>query len=88
MKPDRTTAEVFVDAVRDELNGTPNASHPVQFRDLPYHEGLVGCTLCGSVVADADEWKDQHRENHDKHNRVHDKIEAEALSYKSPPRYG
>lgn len=87
MKSDRTSAEVFVDAVRDELNGTPHASHPVQFVQVgvPY---TVACTLCGSLVSIDQKWQDKHRKNHDDHSRVHGKIETEARRYKSPPVYG
>lgn len=83
---EHTANDVFVNAVRDELNGTPNASHPVQYEPLLV-DGLVGCVLCGSAVDDSERWKDLHRESHDKHNRVHASIESEAHRYKSPPRY-
>lgn len=71
----RTTSEVSVDAVRDALDGTPGASHPVQFEDLPSVSvslPLVACTLCGAVVYNSERWKAQHRQNHNDHNKVHD----------------
>lgn len=80
-----TRADVFIQAVKDNLNGTPNASHPVQFAQVA--PGLVGCTLCGSVVLDDDGWRELHRESHDKHNRVHQAIDDEARGYKPPPTY-
>jgi hypothetical protein len=93
---ERTTHDVFAEAVQDNLNGTPHASHPVQFEESVAQDddlyailpNLVGCTLCGAVVFDTERWRDLHRENHDKHNQVHAAIEHEARRYKSPPRYG
>lgn len=88
---ERTTHDVFEDAVQDELNGTPHASHPVQFEEVPAssHWGsAVACTLCGALVENAERWRDLHRKNHDDHNKVHAAIENEARRYKSPPRYG
>lgn len=93
--PDTLTSdEVFINAVEDILNGEPNARHPVQFKDIvtvssPWGStGLVACTLCGSIVADTDEWTTLHRENHDLHNRIHGIIEAEARRHKPEPTYG
>lgn len=88
MTEPRTAHSVFVDAVQDELNGTPNASHPVQFVNTSPGSHFVVCTLCGSTVPRAEEWRDLHRKNHDDHNKVHAAIEHEARRYKSPPRYG
>ncbi len=80
----KTTDEVFVDAVRDELNGTPNASHPVQFMQVSPDVWVDACTLCGALVVD----RDLHRKNHDEHNKVHDGIETQARRYVPAPRYG
>lgn len=84
---ERTIHDVFDDAFRDELNGTPNVSHPVQFMSAGTDQFAV-CTLCAAVVIDDEMWKALHRSNHDLHNAVHDHIETEARRYKSPPRYG
>lgn len=94
----RTVDEVFVDAVRDHLEGTPNASHPVQFvvlgNDDPLFAQIMSidavavCTLCGALVFNTDRWTDLHRKNHDDHNKVHGEIEALARRYVKPPRYG
>lgn len=86
-EPVKTTDEVFVDSVRDLLEGTPNASHPVQFERFTANPLIVVCTLCGAVVPYNEKWKNQHRQNHDDHNRVHDGIESQARSYVPEPRY-
>lgn len=86
MQDKRSTKDVFIDAVKDHLNGTPNASHPVQF--IGYTDEYCVCTLCGAVVPYTDAWMNTHRKNHDDHNHVHDAIEKEARNYKSPPTYG
>ena len=83
----RTTSDVFVDAVRDYLNGTPNASHPVQFESTGSSRFVV-CTLCGAAVPAKDKWQDMHRKNHDDHNKAHGGIEEQARRYVMPPRYG
>lgn len=81
--------DVFIDAVRDHLNGTPNANHPVQFEAAELAPGMVvACTLCGALVMDTEEWRKTHRDNHDKHNGVHARIERQAGSYVPPPLYG
>lgn len=85
MGASESSRAVFIQAVKDNLNGTPNANHPVQFAVVA--PGFVGCTLCGSLVFDDDEWLDLHRKNHDKHNQIHAQIEDEAGRYKSPPTY-
>lgn len=84
----RTTSDVFVDAVRDELNGTPHASHPVQFEVCMSDPYFAVCTLCGALVPTEEKWKNRHRQSHDDHNKVHASIEREALSYRPAPRYG
>lgn len=87
MAKDRPTiADTFVNAVRDELEGTPNKSHPVQFKTV--RDIFVACTLCGSAIPDTEAWRKLHRDSHDTHNKVHQEIETEARRYKSPPRYG
>lgn len=87
-KPVKTTNEVFVDSVRDLLEGTPNASHPVQFERVLADPYFVVCTLCGAAVPFSGKWQDLHRQNHDEHNRVHDGIEVQARRYIPAPRYG
>jgi hypothetical protein len=76
--------DVFVQAVADELAGTPHANHPVQFEAFPGI--MIRCTLCHAAVPEG--FQDDHRDWHDAHVRVHDDILDEALRYKSPPRYG
>ena len=81
----RDTRDVFIDAVKDHLNGTPDASHPVQFERIA--GDLVACTLCGAAVHWDNKWQELHRKNHDDHNKVHGDIETQAHHYTEPPRY-
>lgn len=93
-KEPRLVDDVFVDAVRDALAGTPNSSHPVQFKDVTVVQSpwgvapIVACTLCGALIQGTEEWEKLHRSNHDAHNKVHEGIETQARRYVSPPRYG
>lgn len=80
-----TGRDVFIQAIADELAGTPNANHPVQFRPTQINV-ISSCTLCCALVVNDD--RDAHRDWHDAHVRVHDDILDEALRYKSPPTYG
>jgi hypothetical protein len=69
----------------------PTDEHPVQFeRPTPTARlgDVVACTVCGAVVLNEARWRDQHRTNHDAHNKIHADLEAEARRYKSPPTYG
>lgn len=82
-----TSKEVFVQAVKDHLDGTPHAHHPVQFEPVKVPRGgLVSCTLCWAVVKEAH--ADEHRRWHDKHVRAHDRIMEQAQRHVPEPRYG
>ncbi len=81
----RTSRDVFVDAVRDNLNGTPNASHPVQFEPSRVSLRLMRCTLCHAVVEAND--ADDHRHWHDCHVKEHDRIMEQARRHVPEPRY-
>lgn len=70
-----TSREVFEQAVRDQLDGTPHANHPVQFEMFPGI--MVRCTLCHAAVP-AD-FQDDHRQWHNAHVRIHEEIVETAL---------
>lgn len=84
MSDQPTTHEVFVQAVKDHLDGTPYKHHPVQFDFLK--DIFFRCTLCKSVVSDSD--REGHRKWHDLHMREHDRIMRVAQEYTPPPRFG
>lgn len=70
-----TSREVFEQAVKDELNGTPNAHHPVQFETFACV--MVRCTLCHAAVPE--DHRDAHRQWHNTHVRIHEEIAESAV---------
>lgn len=78
--------EVFLQAVKDHLDGTPHAHHPVQFTPALFVRHLVVCSLCWAIVQESD--ADEHRNWHDKHVGEHDRIMQQAQRYVPAPRYG
>lgn len=83
----KTAREVFIEAVEDGLNETPNARHPVQFSQVQLTGAIVmRCSLCKSLVLVTDQ--DDHRDWHDKHVAEHDRIMQQAIRYVEPPTYG
>lgn len=80
-------SEVFIEAVEDHLNGTPNARHPVQFsEEKRLIWPLSKCLFCFALVEAADH--DDHREFHDNQNAELSRIMEQANRYVSPPVYG
>lgn len=79
-----TSKDVFVQAVKDHLDGTPHAHHPVQFESINAY--LDRCSLCFSVVHHRDQGG--HRKWHDEHVRVHDQILEQSQQHVPEPRYG
>ena len=85
MKDQPNSKDVFVQAVKDHLDGTPHAHHPVQFEEFTSLV-MVRCTLCHATVPE--HYQDDHRRWHDSHVRVHDQILAQAERHTPAPRFG